>query len=350
MENKNVIHKKIECRKRDLLKTRKLNEHELTEGAQLIQNGEIVAFPTDTVYGLGADATNNEAVKKIFVAKNRPADRPISVLIANFKDIEKYAVDVPTEVLTLAKTFWPGPLTIILKNGGLFAPAVTPGKETVGLRMPDHPLTLDFIQRCGVPLATPSANSSGRPSPTIAAHVLDDLEGKVAAVIDGGETSFGIESTVLDFSNPTEPVILRPGNITKEAIEATIQQKVLLKDENKKSTQHSETASKHYEPTIPVYIVESNWEKAIKTMRAQGEKIGLLANQTLIETYQVKATASFSLGEPNDINTANRSLFQGLRSLEQSEATVILAQPLEKSELSVSYMNRLQNAANGKTL
>lgn len=157
------------------LKTQELNEMELLKGAQLIQEGEIVAFPTDTVYGLGADATNNEAVEKIFAAKGRPTDRPISVLIANYKDIEKYALDVPPEVFKLAEKFWPGPLTIILKNAGLFAPAVTPSKTTVGLRMPDHPLTLDFIKKCGRPLATPSANSTGRPSPTLATHVLDDL-------------------------------------------------------------------------------------------------------------------------------------------------------------------------------
>lgn len=329
------------------METLRLNENELDKGAKLIQNGEIVAFPTDTVYGLGADATNNEAVQKIFEAKGRPANRPISVLVANYKDLEQYALDVSPEVLTLAEKFWPGPLTIILKNAGLFADAVTPGKKTVGLRMPDDSLTLDFIRKCGVPLATPSANTTGRPSPTLAAHVLDDLQGKISAVIDGGETSFGIESTVLDFSNPKRPLILRPGNITKEAIEDTIGQTVYLNEEKKSSNSDND---KHYEPKIPVYIVTSTWAEAIEKMQAQGEQIGILANDKIVESYQSKAISSFSLGNPGDLNTANRTLFQGLRSLEQTEATVILAEPYRNGELSDLYMNRLQNAAAQKII
>jgi len=350
-ENKLLKEEKLStecllCRKRDFLETLELTKNQLEIAAQLIQKGEIVAFPTDTVYGLGADATNNEAVEKIFKAKGRPKDRPISVLVANYKDIEKYALDVPAEVFTLAEKFWPGPLTIILKNAGLFAPAVTPGQETVGLRMPAHPLTLDFIQKCQKPLATPSANTTGRPSPTLAAHVLDDLKGKISAVIDGGETSFGIESTVLDYSDPEQPMILRPGNITKEAIEATIEKTVSLKEEQ--TTKNND--NKHYEPKVPVYIVNSSWTAAIEKMQKQGEQIGLLANQEVIEKHQSQAVASFSLGDPGDLNTANRNLFQGLRTLEQTEATVILAEPYIDGELSVSYMNRLQNAANQKTI
>lgn len=348
--NGKVIHRPKEIESVIFLKTQELNEMELLKGAQLIQEGEIVAFPTDTVYGLGADATNNEAVEKIFAAKGRPTDRPISVLIANYKDIEKYALDVPPEVFKLAEKFWPGPLTIILKNAGLFAPAVTPSKTTVGLRMPDHPLTLDFIKKCGRPLATPSANSTGRPSPTLATHVLDDLVGKIAAVIDGGETSFGIESTVLDYSNPNHPLILRPGNITKEAIEATIQKKIFKKKETPSQTKSSNKSEKHYEPKIPVFVVESSWDEAIEKMTAQNEKVAILANKSIIEDYQAKATSVFSLGEAEDLETANRNLFQGLRTLELSQATVILAEPYTKGELSIPYMNRLQNAANKKSI
>lgn len=327
------------------LKTVKLNRNELYKGAKLIQDGEIVAFPTDTVYGLGADATNNEAVQKIFKAKGRPTNRPISVLVAEYKDIEKYALEVPKEVSTLAEKFWPGPLTIILKNAGLFASAVTPGRETVGLRMPDDPLTLEFIKQCGVPLATPSANTTGRPSPTLAEHVLDDLEGKISAVIDGGETSFGIESTVLDYSNPEKPIILRPGNISKNAIETTIDQPVYLKEEKKSENNGKD---KHYEPKIPVFIVDSTWSEAIETMQGQDEKIGILANREIVEKFRGEGVASFSLGAPGDLKTANRTLFQGLRTLEQTEATVILAEPSTNVDLSELYMNRLQNAANQK--
>lgn len=332
------------------MKTQRLNKHELDQAAQLIQQGEIVAFPTDTVYGLGADATNDAAVKKIFEAKGRPSNRPVSVLIADYKDIEKYAVDVSEAVFKLAEKFWPGPLTIILKNGGLFAPSVTPGIESVGLRMPDNPIAIDFIRKSKTPLATPSANTTGRPSPTIAEHVLEDLSGKISAVIDGGETSFGIESTVLDFSNPNHPVLLRPGNISKAQIEKVINQEVFLQNEKSDSSQIAHQNSKHYEPKIPVFIVESTWDKAIQEMQDKGEKIALLANSSLIDSFQNEGLASFSLGDSGDLESANRLLFQGLRALEQTEATVILAESYDEGEVSEPYMNRLLSAANKKTI
>src|SRR5699024_8578842 len=284
------------------MKTLKLTENELTKAAQLIQKGETVAFPTDTVYGLGADATNEEAVLKIFEAKGRPADRPISVLISHVDDLEKYDKGVSPEVKKLAEKFWPGPLTILLKNTHAFAPSVTVGKKTVGLRMPDNPIALQLIEACKVPLATPSANSSGRPSPTLAEHVYSDLEGKIAAVIDGGETSFGVESTVLDFSNPMEPTILRPGNISKEAI-----------------------------------------EKVIQEMTKCEEKIGLLASEEVVEKYKTQVEATFSLCKENDVNAANQRLFNGLRTLEHSKATVLLVEAFSEGEMGLVYMNRLQN-------
>jgi len=330
------------------LKTQWLNEEDLKQGAKLIQAGEIVAFPTDTVYGLGADATQETAVKKIFKAKERPDDRPLSVLLADAADIYTYGREVPTAVAKLTQKFWPGPLTIIVNKSDRLAPAVTAGKETVGLRMPDHPLILALIKEVGAPLSTPSANTSGRPSPTLAEHVLADLEGKIAAVIDGGETPVGLESTVLDFSDEKKPLILRPGNITKKAIENTIQQEVFIKEEPAANKKAATSSKKHYEPKVPVYIVDSDWEKAIEQMK--NEKIALLANEKIIEGYQEKVTTTFSLGPKNNIEVASKRLFQGLRTLEQSEATVILAEPYTAGDLSISYMNRLQSAANKKRL
>lgn len=326
----------------NFVETKWLNKNEIDKAALLIQKGEIVAFPTDTVYGLGADATNEEAVEKIFQAKGRPSNRPISVLLSDAEDVTKYAKDIPNDVWLLTETFWPGPLTIILKNRGLFAPTVTAGKDTIGLRMPKNQVALDFIHASGVPLATPSANTSGRPSPTKAEHVRNDLEGKISAIIDGGETSTGIESTVLDFSNPERPVILRPGNISKIQIEETIQRKVYSKEPDK--------SEKHYKPTLPLFIVKSSWEEAIEQMLAQNEKVAILANETLVKQYKEKVTASFSLGDNGDINSANRLLFDGLRTLEQTEATVILAEPYEKGDLSLPYMNRLLHAAEKKSI
>lgn len=324
------------------MKTQLLKKDELEKAAQLIQAGEIVAFPTDTVYGLGADATNEQAVQKIFKAKGRPSNRPISVLLSDPKEIEQYAKEIAKEVWWLVEKYWPGPLTIILKNKGQFAPTVTAGKETIGLRMPANQIALDFIQQAGTPLATPSANTSGRPSPTKAEHVLMDLDGKISAVIDGGETSTGIESTVLDFSNPKQPIILRPGNISKAQIEETIQRSVSLKQPDKQE--------KHYKPSIPLYIVESNWEDCMRKMLEQGEKIALLASEEKIHPYKNQAVAYYSLGQTGDIASANRLLFDGLRTLEQTEATVILAEAYAKGESSVAYMNRLHNAADKKSI
>lgn len=332
------------------MKTLKLRENELAKAAQLIQKGEIVAFPTDTVYGLGADATNEEAVLKIFAAKERPADRPISVLVSQVEDLDNYAEEVPPAAKKLADKFWPGPLTILLKNAHAFAPSVTVGRQTVGLRMPDNPIALQFIEACKVPLATPSANSSGRPSPTLAEHVYSDLDGKISAVIDGGETSFGIESTVLDFSKPTRPVILRPGNISKEAIEKVIHQKVYLLEETPSTNSNDliHAKAKHYEPTIPVFIVNSSFAAAIQEMTKRGEKIGLIASEAIVQKYKGSVVATFTLCEEHDVNTANRRLFNGLRTLESSKASVLLVEAFDEGEMGMVYMNRLQKAANNK--
>lgn len=330
------------------MKTQLLNKDDLSKAAALIKDGENVAFPTDTVYGLGADATNDAAVQKVYQAKGRPKNRPINVLIGQPQDIKKYALDITDEVMLLAETFWPGPFTLILKSAGVFSPYITAGKDTVGLRMPDNEIALDFIKRCGVPLATPSANSSGRPSPTLAEHVMDDLGGKISAVVDGGSTSYGIESTILDFSDASRPLLLRPGHISKEDIEKVIEREVFLNE----STLHEKENKneKHYEPKIPVFIVKSSWEEAIEKLARQDEKIAILANQAIVDKFSDSVTATFSLGEKNDLESANRLLFQGLRTLERSEATVIIGEAYTDGNLSVPYMNRLESAADKKTI
>lgn len=332
-----------------ILETKLLNKNQIAQAAHLIQNGEVVSFPTDTVYGIGADARNEAAVAKIFKAKMRPADRPLSVLIGKPTDIFKYTAHVPAEAVKLAETFWPGPLTIILEHNQSFAPVVTAGMDTVGLRMPDHPVALALLAETDIPLATPSANLSGRPSPTQASHVMEDLTGRIPAIIDGGETSSGIESTVIDFSNPEKPLLLRPGTISQAAIEATINKKVYLKEVSN-SDQSSKQAEKHYQPKIPVYMVESNWTDAIQKMNENDERVAILANHTLIEQYEDEVVASFSLGDAGNSVQASRHLFEGLRALEKSQATVILAEIIINGGLSAIYMNRLENAANFKIL
>lgn len=330
------------------METKLLSENELNQAIEWIQQGELVAFPTDTVYGLGADATNEAAVQKVFEAKGRPENRPINVLISQPEDVLKYTVDVSDDAMKLAKAFWPGPFTLILKSAGNLSPVITAGKDTVGLRIPDNALAQQFIEQCGVPLATPSANSSGRPSPTMASHVMDDLNGKIAGIIDGGATSYGIESTILDFSEANRPIILRPGNISKEAIEEVIQRPV-YEMKPMEATVES-TSEKHYEPKVPVFIVESRWEDAIQKLKQTGERVAILANQTIIDQFAAEVTEVFSLGEEHDVESANRYLFQGLRTLEKSKATVIIAEAYEKTGDGVPLMNRLESASNKKKI
>lgn len=326
------------------MKTERFMKEDLSEAAMFIQKGEIVAFPTDTVYGLGADARNEEAVKKIFEAKGRPADRALTVLVAEKQAIHQYASHTPKEAQLLVEAFWPGPLTIVLNKKDIFAPSVTANLGTIGLRMPNHPLTLDFIKECGFPIAAPSANSSGHLSPTTAGHVLADLDGRIDAIIDGGETPDGIESTILDLSNPERPMLLRPGGITKNQLETVIGKKVFVEEE------HSKTSQKHYEPKVPLYMIESDWEQAIQELLKKKEQIGILANDEVISEYGNQAVAYYSLGKKGDIETANKRLFKALRSLEESKATIILAEAYAHNELSEAYRNRLEKAADGKTI
>ncbi|WP_298870023.1 L-threonylcarbamoyladenylate synthase [uncultured Psychrobacter sp.] len=231
-----------------------------------------------------------------------------------------------------------------------FAPTVTAGLDSVAMRMPDNALTLQLIRESGKPLVGPSANTSGKPSPTTAEHVFHDLKGKIAGVLDDGETGVGLESTVLDMTDPNRPTILRPGATTKEALEKVIgtvyvDQHLISSDEAPKAPGMK---YKHYSPNEPVIIVDGDskvWEKAIETYQREGGKVGLLANQEILHRYQEKVSAVYSLGENNNINEASRLLYSGLRYFETTEATVILAQAYTQNGLGEAYMNRLQKAA-----
>lgn len=341
-----VMHRGVEKMDKgvDEMKTEHFYEDQIEDAAKLIQQGETVAFPTDTVYGLGADARKEEAVQKIFAAKGRPADRAVTILLADKTTMNQYAKDIPKEAFLLADRFWPGPLTLVLKSKGNLAPAVTAGLDTLGMRMPADSLALKFIEACGFPLATPSANLSGRPSPTTAEHVLADLKGRIAGVIDGGETDSGIESTVLDLSNPEKAVILRPGGVGKQEIEDVIGKKVFKKVKKLVDSKQD----KHYEPMIPIYLVQSDWIEAFEKMK--NEKIALLASEEIVEQYGQLATAHYSLGERSALSQAQKSFFKAIRKLERSEATVILAELYPENEASEAYLNRLKKAATGKVI
>lgn len=324
---------------------------EVLKAALKLQQGELISFPTETVYGLGADATNEAAVKKVYSAKGRPSDNPLIVHVSAIEEVEQYVVEVSEVASKLMETFWPGPLTLIFKvKEQAFAPTATAGLDSVAMRMPDNALTLQLIRETGKPLVGPSANTSGKPSPTTAEHVFHDLKGKIAGVLDDSETGVGLESTVLDVTDPARPTILRPGATTKEALEKIIgtvyvDRHLISSDEVPKAPGMK---YKHYSPNEAVVIVDGKhevWQKAIETYQKQGEKVGLLAEQAIVDHFQKNVSATYSLGEDKNVKDAARLLYSGLRYFEKTTATVILAQAYAENGLGEAYMNRLKKAA-----
>ena len=320
-----------------------------SQAVDLLENGEVVAFPTETVYGLGAVATNDEAVKKIYAAKGRPSDNPLIVHIGTKEELANYVENIPEIAQLCIDAFWPGPLTLILQaKPNLFAQSVTK-LPTVGFRMPDHPVALELLQKLQLPVAAPSANRSGKPSPTKAIHVMDDLQGYIAAVVDGGETGIGIESTVLDVTLEV-PTILRPGGVTKEMLESVIGQV------NAPNMEEQETglAPKapgmkytHYAPNAPVYLVKPDIEiveQSVRKLMENGEKVALIAPDELQHTL---ANYHFSVGQMNDLHAHSALLYDALRECDKTDATVILATTTTYEGVGAAIMNRLEKAAIG---
>lgn len=325
----------------------------IDEAAGLLKAGELVAFPTETVYGLGAIASNDEAVKNVYKVKGRPSDNPLIVHVPD-REIAEYVASVPQQAEALMAAFWPGPLTLIFPmKEGVFAPTVTAGHNTVALRMPAQEQTLELIRKTGFPLVGPSANTSGKPSPTTAQHVMHDLYGKIAGILDGGETQIGLESTVLDLTNANGPVILRPGAITEVQLEPIIGK--LAADVGTANEAEAPKAPgmkyQHYSPAQPVILIDgtaTDWQAAIEEYRGHGKQIGILASEELLAVHQDAARAFYSLGLKNDVATASQRLYAGLRYLDEQPVDVILAEAYDLSGLGKAFMNRLEKAASSK--
>lgn len=324
---------------------------DVEQAAALIQAGELVAFPTETVYGLGADATNEVAVKRVYQAKGRPSDNPLIVHVASVAMVERFAATIPDRARQLMTAFWPGPLTIILPvKPGALSKTVTGGLTTVAFRFPDNRATRNLIELAGVPLVGPSANTSSKPSPTLARHVYHDLHGKIAGILDDGPTRVGVESTVLDLSTAT-PVILRPGAVTKAAIEAVIGPI----DLNHHQVQKGEVPKspgmkyKHYAPAAQVVIVDPGveWARVAAWLGEQAGPVGLMATDAVLTGRDWPSNARpFSLG--SDVTTASARLFAGLRDFDDRPAIkLIVAQGFESTGLGRAYMNRLNKSAGG---
>ncbi|TYU71342.1 threonylcarbamoyl-AMP synthase [Listeria monocytogenes] len=324
------------------------------EAAELLQNGECVAFPTETVYGLGADATNQAAIQKIYAAKGRPSDNPLIVHIARQDQMNSFVASYPPKAIQLMEKFWPGPLTVILplKKDSLAA-NVSAGLSTVGVRMPEHPVSLALINAANVPVAAPSANRSGKPSPTTADHVIEDLDGKIAGIIDGGATGVGLESTVIDCSLEM-PIILRPGGITKEQIEQVIGPVDISTNNTKEKEKPKAPGMKytHYAPKAPVYLIEGStpfWQKEINKVEAANKKLGILATKELIDQLTTSAAVE-TTGSIKALDEIATSLYKGLRAFDHEDVDIIFAEVYPETKLGAAIMNRLEKAAGNRRI
>lgn len=321
---------------------------QIQHAANYLIRNEVVAFPTETVYGLGANAESDAAVAKIFRAKGRPSDNPLIVHIANMSQLHQLVEGRSEKVELLMNAFWPGPLTIILqKKEGAVSELVTAGLDTVAIRMPDHPVALALLAAVNLPIAAPSANRSGKPSPTNATHVLQDLDGKIAGVVDGGPTGVGVESTVIDCTADI-PIILRPGGISKEAIESIIGSVDIALSTVEKTEQPLSPGMKytHYAPAAPLYLLDGSeyWiQEKINEERRQGLKVGVLASAESASFYD--ADVVLDCGSHTDLSTVARQLYDRLRAFDQTEVDVIFSEVFPRQGFGVAIMNRLEKAA-----
>lgn len=323
------------------------NYPQIQEAAQLLRDGEVVAFPTETVYGLGANALSDKAVEEIFFAKGRPSDNPLIVHIATEGQLDGIVTEIPSVAKKLMDAFWPGALTIILPKKDGLSEKVTAGLKTVGVRMPSHPVALALLQEANIPVAAPSANRSGRPSPTTAQHVYDDLKGRIAGVIDGGATGVGVESTVVDCTGKI-PVILRPGGVTREQLEevvGTVKVDAALKDE-KIAPKSPGMKYTHYAPDAPLIIIEGRKEflqGIVDKDRHDGKKVGVLT--TAENQHGYDADVVIACGERKDLSSVAQHLYEALRDFNDYDLDVIYSESFTDKGIGQAVMNRLTKAS-----
>jgi len=324
--------------------------------AKIINKGGLVAFPTETVYGLGADALSPDAVTRIFKAKERPPDNPIIVHIADKKDVYMLAHDVPDTAGKLMTEFWPGPLTLILKRSSLVPDVTVAGLNTIGIRMPSNKVALALIRESSTPIAAPSANRAGKPSPTTAQHVIDDLAGRIDVVLDGGPTRVGVESTVIDITTKV-PQILRPGGTSLEQLKETLGRVGLhpavgaMKRIKGGKVRAPGIKHRHYAPEAEMILVEGQRGSIVKRVKeltalsmADGKKVGILATDETVSNYD--ADVLKSLGSRSNVDAIARNLFRLLREFDKEKVDIILAEGISSKGLGLAVMNRLRRAAN----
>lgn len=322
--------------------------------ANAIKKGGLVAFPTETVYGLGADALNPKAVEKIFAAKRRPPDNPIIVHIAKKEDVYKLAREIPSGAEELITQFWPGPLTLILRRSSLVSDTTVVGLDTIAIRMPRNKVALALISESSVPIAAPSANLAGKPSPTTAQHVLDDLAGRIDIMLDAGHVRIGVESTVIDMTTSI-PQILRPGGVPYEKLKSVLgevelhpsamaSRKIRVTESRSPGMKH-----RHYAPKAEMILVEGEFNKVVRRVQELAilhmaeKKVGILGT----DESQLKYNADIvkSLGTRKDTATMAKSLFSLLREFDNEKVDIIIAEGIALEGLGLAVMNRLRRAA-----
>jgi L-threonylcarbamoyladenylate synthase len=331
------------------LKTHTLEEIAATASV-VLKNGGLVVFPTETVYGIGANALDKDAASKIYMVKGRPSDNPLIVHLSSSDQISLYAKADHPYLKLLTNAFWPGPLTIVLPKKDNIPSEITGGLQTVALRSPSHPIAQAILQKSQLPVCAPSANISGTPSSTSFSHVLDDLNSAVDIIINGGESTVGLESTVLDLTSDV-PIILRPGSITKEMLEECIQSPVLLSDSTQKVKDIPKAPGmkyKHYSPKGDAFILKGSHEQIISFFKQTPKEAALIACTNIVSKIDNRIT--FDLGYENDLETIAKYIFHALREMDRMNVPTIYIQSFPNKGLGVAIMNRLKKAANNKII
>ena len=328
--------------------TQQLTQLDIDRAAAILKKGGLVGIPTETVYGLGANGLNPEAVANIFKAKGRPQDNPLILHISDAAWLDRYCTDIPVQTYQLAERFWPGPLTMILKRKSVVPDVVTAGLDTVGMRCPDHAVCRAIIEQADVPVAAPSGNTSGRPSPTAAVHMLEDMDGKIDAIVDGGPCAVGVESTIIDLTC-TPPRLLRPGGITLEQLESVLGE-VTVDDAVRRKMGEGEQPRapgmkyRHYAPKAPVTVVKGAAERTaryIAAHAAQGD--GVICFDEFAHLFPNQVVTR--LGKVDDLAEQARHVFDDLRFYDDTDVTAIWSQCPEETGVGLAVANRLNKAA-----
>ncbi|MDY4694141.1 MAG: L-threonylcarbamoyladenylate synthase [Blautia sp.] len=335
-----------------------LDMEAIRRGGEILKKGGLVAFPTETVYGLGGDALNPEASRKIYAAKGRPSDNPLIVHIARIDDLAPIVSEIPHEAMILAEKYWPGPLTMILPRSDLVPMETTGGLDSVAVRFPSDRIAQELIKAAGGYVAAPSANTSGRPSPTTAQHVEEDLGENIDMIIDGGQVGIGLESTIVDFTEDV-PVVLRPGYISLEMLQDTLgdvrMDKGLIASDSKVHPKAPGMKYRHYAPRADLSIVEGPEEKVVETINslarqaeAQGKKAGIIATDETRDRYP--SGLVMSIGTRKEEETIAHHLYEVLRDFDQSEVDFIYSEAFYTPRMGQAIMNRLLKAAGHKVI